>query len=146
MNIEVDYKALPKFNWGQQWVRPDGDLSVVVVVHEPFDEPTYLHEAFPNSGAPILNATGSTSERELKSVIQERISDSLRVAPDKQCVIVAHHAFIFNLVQSLDFRPDMFYLYDKVKGYRRLTDCTPIVLRHTQNYARMYIAGAFDQE
>ena len=40
----------------------------------------------------------------------------------------------------------MFYLYDSKKGYRRLPDTTPRVLRQTQNYQRMYIADAFNGE
>lgn len=148
MNIEkvgLNTKALPEFDWGQQWIRSDGELSVVVVVHEPFDKPIYLHDAFPNSGAPLLNVTTYVSERELDSVVEKQLSEFERVDPDKQRVITAHHAFIFNLIHELDFRPDMFYIYDNEKGYRRLPDCTPRQLKYAHNYAKMYIAGAFDQ-
>ena len=144
-NIEpLDTKALPRFSWGQEWVKPNGDLTCIVVLYEDFDEPVFLDRVFPNSALQYCGATGALSEKSFYKHYTILVKDWINKHPEDMVVITAKHAFALNLITNSDFRPDMFYLYDSKKGYRRLPDTTPIFLRRTQNYQRMYIADAFD--
>ena len=59
-------------------------------------------------------------------------------------LMTACHAFALDLITNADFRPDMFYLYDKERGYCRLPDTTARELKSNQNYRKMYLSGAFD--
>lgn len=140
----LDTKAISRFNWGHEWVKPNGDLACIVVLYEDFDEPVFLDRVFPNSALQYCGATGTLSEKSFHKHYTILVKDWINDHPEDMVVITAKHAFALNLITNSDFRPDMFYLYDSKKGYRRLPDTTPIVLRRTQNYQRMYIADAFN--
>ena len=124
-------------------------MSCIVVIYEDLDEPAFLHKAFPGKDLadgilPYPNATSSMSEKTFCKHYPAVIKDWISKHPDSPVLMTACHAFALDLITNADFRPDMFYLYDKEKGYRRLPDTTAIVLRRTQNYRKMYVAGAFD--
>ena len=148
-NVEpLSTKALPQYNWGHEWVKPNGELSCIIVIYEDLDEPTFLHKTFPNNVhgniLPYYKATSSMSENSFRNHYPNVVRNWISEYPDDLVLSTSCHAFALNLITNSNFRPDMFYLYNKEQGYRRLPDTTPIALRRTQNYQRMYIAGAFD--
>ena len=144
MQQKLSTKALPQYNWGQEWVKPNGELSCIIIIYEDLDEPTFLHKAFPDDVLPYYKATSSMSENTFRNHYPNVVRNWISEHPDDLVLITSCHAFALNLITNSNFRPDMFYLYDKEKGYRRLPDTTPMVLKRTQNYQRMYIAGTFD--
>lgn len=143
---KLSIEALPQYSWGQEWVKPNSDLACVVVIYEDLDEPIYLHQVLPNEGLvlPYYKATSTMSERTFSKHYPAKVKEWVSEHPDDLVLITSCHAFALNLITNSNFRPDMFYLYDSKRGYRRLPDTTPIALRPTQNYQRMYIADAFD--
>lgn len=149
-NVEqLSTKALPQYNWGQEWVKPNGDLACIVVIYEDLDEPIFLHKALPGKDLadgilPFSNATSSMSEKTFYKHYPAVIKDWINKHPGSLVLMTACHAFALDLISNADFRPDMFYLYDKDRGYRRLPDTTAIALRRTKNYRKMYVADAFD--
>ena len=144
MQQKLSTKALPQYNWGQEWVKPNGELSCIIVIYKDLDEPTFLHKAFPDDILPYYKATSSMSENTFRNYYPNVVKNWISEHPDDLVLITTCHAFALDLIMEADFRPDMFYLYDKERGYRRLPDTTPRELHFAQNYRKMYIAGAFD--
>lgn len=149
MSQKLSTKALPQYDWGQKWIKPNGELSCIVVLYENLDEPTELRQSFHdktifNDIMLFSNATASMSEKTFYKRHSTIVKKWVDTHPNDLTVITSCHAFVLDLILEADFRPDMFYLYDSKRGYRRLPDTTPRELRFAQNFRRMYIAGAFD--
>lgn len=145
-NIEpLSTKALPQYSWGQEWVKSNGELSCIIVIYEDLDEPIFLHKAFPSEGIiPYYKASSSVSEKTFYKYYPSTIKGLIGENPDSMVLMTTCHAFALDLITHADFRPDMFYLYDKEEGYRRLPETTARELRNSQNYRKMYLAGTFD--
>ena len=149
MQQKLSTKALPQYDWGQEWIKPNGELSCIVVLCEDLYDSNLLRESFHDKTIvddTILfsDITGTMSEKTFykryPTVVKNLINDN----PNDLVVLATFHAFTLDLIKGANFRPDMFYIYDSKRGYRRLPDTTPRELRFGQNYSRMYIAGAFD--
>ena len=144
MSQQLSTKALPQYDWGQEWVKPNGELSCIVIIYEDLDEPDFSDKTLSGGVIVFRNTTTAITEKSVHERYPTVIKNWIDRRPNHLMMITTHHRFAFDLIKKANFRPDMFYLYDSKRGYRHLPDTTPRELRFGQNYSRMYIAGAFD--
>ena len=168
---QLSTKALPRYDWGQEWIKPNGELSCIVIIYKDSDEPNFLDKTLSDGINVFHSTTTAITDSDEPNFLDKTLSDGINVfrntttaiteksfheryptvikkwidrCQNHLMMITTHHEFAFDLIKKANFRPDMFYLYDSKRGYRRLPDTTPRELRFCQNYSRMYIAGAFD--
>lgn len=141
---QLSTKALPRYDWGQEWIKPNGELSCIVIIYKDSDEPNFLDKTLSDGINVFRNTTTAITEKSFHERYPTVIKKWIDRCQNHLMMITTHHEFAFDLIKKANFRPDMFYLYDSKRGYRRLPDTTPRELRFCQNYSRMYIAGAFD--
>lgn len=144
MSQQLSTKALPQYDWGQEWVKPNGELSCIVIIYENLNEPDFSDKNLSDGVIVFRNITTTITEKSFHERYPTVINKWINRCPNHLMMIATHHEFAFDLIKKANFRPDMFYLYDSKRGYRHLPDTTPRELRFGQNYSRMYIAGAFD--
>ena len=116
MSQQLSTKALPQYDWGQEWVKPNGELSCIVIIYEDLDEPDFSDKTLSDGVIVFRNITTTITEKSFHERYPTVINKWINRCPNHLMMITTHHE----------------------------PDTTPRELRFGQNYSRMYISGAFN--
>ena len=63
MSQQLSTKALPQYDWGQEWVKPNRELSCIVIIYKDSDEPDFSDKTLSNGIIVFRNTTTAITEK-----------------------------------------------------------------------------------